>query len=93
VDLGYVHIDAEDILGSHVEELLGGTGVDKRPYVDVARGDDAVKGCIDVLEADELLDALDVGGGGLDLGAVEMARDEKLSASCLETALSLSRSA
>ena len=68
VELGHVDVDAQDIFGGEVEELPVGAGIDEGADVDIARGDDAVKGRIDAFEADELFEALDVGLRGLHLG-------------------------
>ena len=50
VDLGQVGVDAQGLNGLHVEELLARAGVDQLAGVDVARGDDAVEGRVDLLK-------------------------------------------
>ena len=50
VDLRQVGVDAQGLDGLHVEEFLARAGVDQLAGIDVAGGDHAVKGRVDLLE-------------------------------------------
>ena len=50
VELGQVGVDAQGLNGLHVKEFLARAGVDQLAGIDVAGGDDAVEGRIDLFE-------------------------------------------
>ena len=66
VDLRHVGVDAQGLHGLHVEEFLPRALIDQLAGIDVARGDHAVKGRVDLLEGLQFAEALHVGLGGTD---------------------------
>ena len=67
VELRQVGVDAQGLNGLHVKEFLARAGVDQLAGVDVARGDDAVEGRIDLFKGLQFAQPLDIGLGGADL--------------------------
>ena len=63
-DLRQVGVDAQGLDGLQVEELLARAGVDQLAGIDVAGGNDAVEGRIDLLEGLQFAQPLDIGLGG-----------------------------
>ena len=68
VDLRQVGIDAQGLRGLHVEELACAALGDQLAGIDVAGGDHAVKGRVDLLKRLQFLEPLHVGLCGLDRG-------------------------
>ena len=58
VDLRQVGVDAQGLNGLQVKEFLARAGVDQLAGVDVARGDDAVEGRVDLLKGLQFAQAL-----------------------------------